>query len=56
VNEIWHQYIEMVAKLFLLQFVFFGCGFVRPARNDFHRNSITLQIISLAFLASLEKS
>jgi len=43
----------MVAKLFL-QFVFFGCGFVTPARNDFHRNSITLQIISLALLASPE--
>ena len=42
----------MVAKLFLLQFAIFSRYFVKLARNDFHRNPITAQIISLAFLVS----
>jgi len=32
--------VEMVAKLFLLQFEIFGYDIVKLARNDFHRNSI----------------
>jgi len=41
----------MVTKLFLLQFAIFRPGFVKRARNDFHRNTITAQVISLVFLA-----
>jgi hypothetical protein len=33
----------MVAKFLLLQFVLFAQGFVKLARNDFHRNFITAQ-------------
>jgi|GEM_PF-6872221 len=45
----------MVSKLFLLRFAIFVQGFVRPAQNDFRRNSITPQIILLAFLAFGQK-
>jgi hypothetical protein len=37
----------MVAKLFLLQFAIFRQGFVGLARNDFRRNSITVQLFRL---------
>jgi hypothetical protein len=40
----------MVIKLFLLQFAIFRQYFVKLAQNDFHRNSITAQIILLVFL------
>ncbi len=55
----------MVSKLFLLpvspsacrggQFAILNRYFVKLARNDFHRNAITAQIVSLAFLVSAEK-
>jgi hypothetical protein len=44
----------MVAKLFQLQFAIFDRYFVKLARLDFHRNSITPQIKSLAFLVLAE--
>lgn len=44
------KYNEMVAQLFQLQFAIFGQYFVKLARLDFHRNFITPQIQSLAFL------
>ncbi len=49
------KYYEMVSKLFLLQFAILNRYFVKLARNDFHRNAITAQIVSLAFLVSAEK-
>jgi len=48
--------MKWLQNCFYCNLSLFGCGFVRLARNDFHRNAITPQIISLAFLASLKKS
>jgi hypothetical protein len=42
----------MVIKLFLLQFHIFGCDLVKLARQDFQRNAITPQVLSLVFLVS----
>ena len=52
---VYFLHLEMVTKLFLLQFVIFRPGFVKLARNDFHRNTITAQIISLGFPRLAEK-
>ena len=41
----------MVTKLFLPQFAIFRPGFTGLERNNFRRNFIAAQIISLVFLA-----
>ncbi|PIV46725.1 hypothetical protein COS21_03755 [bacterium (Candidatus Gribaldobacteria) CG02_land_8_20_14_3_00_41_15] len=47
-------YIEMVAKLFLLQFYLFGCVIVRLRKMLFAVAGLRPQNILLVFLASLE--
>ena len=48
------EHIEMVAKLFLLQFYLFGCVIVRLRKMFFAVAGLRPQNILLVFLASLE--